>query len=119
MAVRYQGIELPKLTMHLSELSDAIEAAQGNRERYQAMWDFMTEALGDALPETVDGETLETCDLVSLAVAYTGVIDAYATPIMEEQRRQVREQVSAVQPAIDAMGKLSRGQSRQGFRNVK
>ncbi len=119
MAVRYQGIELPKLTMALSEKSDAVEAAQGNRERYQAMWDFLAEALGDSLPEVADGETLETCDLVSLAVAYTGVVDAYAAPIMEEQRRQVRAQVSAVQPAIDAMGKLSSGQSRQGFRNVK
>lgn len=119
MAVRYQGIELPKLTMHLSELSDAVEAAQGNRERYQAMWDFLGEALGESRADAVDGETLETCDLVSLAVTYTGVVDAYAAPIMEEQRRQVRAQVSAVQPAIDAMGKLSTAQSRQGFRNVK
>ena len=124
MAIRYQSkagtIELPKLTMALSEMSDEVEVAEGTRERFGKMYDFLREVVdADALAVILDGDSLDSIDLVALGVTFSGVIDAYAAPLVEEQKRQLNSQLAAARPALDAMGKIQAAQGRQGFKAVK
>lgn len=124
MSIKYQSkagtIELPKLTMALSEMSDEVERAEGTRERFSRMYDFLREVVdADALETILDGDSLDGIDLVALGVTFSGVIDAYAAPLVEEQKRQLNSQLAAARPALDAMGKLQAVQGRQGFKAVK
>lgn len=115
-----KAIELPKLTMALSEMTDAVESATSTRERYALMRDFLLEVMGEeAAADAIDGDGIEDCDLVALAVTYSGVVDAYAAPVIEEQRRQVDRQVKAMRPALDAIERASQAAGRQGFKNVR
>lgn len=124
MSIKYQSkagtIELPKLTMALSEMSDEVERAEGTRERFSRMYDFLREVVdADALETILDGDSLDGIDLVALGVTFSGVIDAYTAPLVEEQKRQLNSQLAAARPALDAMGKLQAVQGRQGFKAVK
>lgn len=124
MAVRYQSkagsIELPKLTMALSDMSDEVERCETTRERFGKMYDFLREVVEpDALSVILDGDTLDSIDLVALGVTYSGIIDAYAAPLVDEQKRQLNAQVSAAKPALDAMAKIQAAQARQGFKAVR
>ena len=99
--------ELPKMTLAMSELTDAAQAATG-RERYEAEWELLSAALpAEALAAEVDGDGLETCDVVALECCYQGVVAAYAKPMLDARAAAVRAQLESVRPAIDAVSKVA------------
>lgn len=114
-------VELPKLTLKLSDMTDEVERCTDNRERYSLQLDFLREVVpADILAALLDGEELDEIDLVSLTVAYTGVIQAYAAPVIEEQTKSINDQLKAVQPALAAVERVNKAaQSRQGFAAVR
>ncbi len=113
-------VELPKLTLRLSDMTDEVEACAENRERYGLQLAFLREVIdGETLAGVLDGEELETVDLTELNLLYAAVVNAYAAPVIEEQARSLDSQLKAVQPAINAVERMSAARSRQGFRSVK
>ena len=114
------SIELPKLTLRLSDMTDEVEGCAENRERYGLQLAFLREVIdGETLAGMLDGDELETVDLTELNLLYAAVVNAYAAPVIEEQARSLDTQLKAVQPAINAVERMSAARSRQGFRSVK
>lgn len=113
-------IELPKLTLRLSDMTDEVEECADNRERYGLQLAFLHEVVdGEELAGLLDGEELEEVDLTELNLLYAAVVNAYAAPIVEEQAKALDTQLKAVQPALSAVERMRAAQSRQGFRAVK
>lgn len=117
-------IELPKLTIALSDEMDAVSAAQSNRERFRLQHEFVKEVCGEGnAAAMLDGEEIEDIDLVALNVAYVGIVNAYAAPAAKAQADGVAEQMKALKPVIgaaDAVGRIAvMGNSRQGFKAVR
>ena len=114
------SIDLPKLTLALSEMTDDVEACTDTRERYEKQLTFLQEVIPpEPLAKILDGETLEEIDLVELSVTYAAAVNAYAAPIIEEQTKAVNDGIKAVQPALNAMRQVQAAQSRQGFESVR
>lgn len=117
-------IELPKLTIALSDEMDAVGAAQSNRERFRLQHEFVKEVCGDDNAEAMlDGEDIEDIDLVALNTTYVGIVNAYAAPVAKVQADAVAEQMKALKPVVGAADAMSRisvmGNSRQGFKAVR
>lgn len=117
-------IELPKLTIALSDEMDAASAAQSNRERFRLQHEFVKEVCGEGnAAAMLDGEEIEDIDLVALNVAYVGIVNAYAAPAAKAQADGVAEQMKALKPVIgaaNAVGKIAvMGNNRQGFKAVR
>lgn len=124
MGIRYKTksgtIELPKLTMRLSDMTDEVEVAADTRERFKLQLDFLAEVLpAEAIAELLDGDELDSIDLVALGVTYNEVVQAYAAPIIESQAQGLNGQLKAVRPALDALDSIKAAQGRQGFKAVK
>jgi len=117
-------IELPKLTIALSDEMDAVSAAQSNRERFRLQHEFVKEVCGEGnAAAMLDGEEIEDIDLVALNVAYVGIVNAYAAPAAKAQADGVAEQMKALKPVIGAANAVGRiavmGNNRQGFKAVR
>lgn len=117
-------IELPKLTIALSDEMDAVSAAQSNRERFRLQHEFVKEVCGEGnAAAMLDGEEIEDIDIVALNVAYVGIVNAYAAPAAKAQADGVAEQMKAMKPVIgaaNAVGKIAvMGNNRQGFKAVR
>ena len=117
-------IELPKLTIALSDEMDAVSAAQSNRERFRLQHEFVKEVCGEGnAAAMLDGEEIEDIDLVALNVEYVGIVNAYAAPAAKAQADGVAEQMKALKPVIGAANAVGRiavmGNNRQGFKAVR
>lgn len=118
------AVELPKLTLGISDEMDAVGSAQSNRERYRLQHEFIKEVCGEEYAaQALDGEDIEDIDLVALNVVYVGIVNAYAAPAAKAQAEGIAEQMKALKPmvgAADAVGKIAvMGNSRQGFKAVR
>ena len=115
------AVELPKLTLGISDKMDEVSAAQSNRERYRLQYEFVKEVCGEEYAaQALDGEDI---DLVALNVVYVGIVNAYAAPAAKAQAEGIAEQMKALKPVVgaaDAVGKIAvMGNSRQGFKAVR
>lgn len=134
MAVTYRdrhgnAIELPKLTLSLSDRMDEIQAEQANAVRYEMQLSFLKDVLEPSYVDAeLDGTSVEDVDLVMLNILYTAVVNAYTLPVQQAQLEAARKQLQQVQPmlaSVDQMAKMQQlatgnaPRSRQGFRNVK
>lgn len=138
MAVTYRDangsvIELPKLTLALSDRMDEIQAETVNAKRYALQLDFLRDVLGSEYVEAeLDGTGVDDVDLVSLNILYTAIVNAYTLPVQQAQLEAARKQLQQVQPMLASVDQMARMQqlatgnaatgatrSRQGFRNVK
>ena len=134
MAVTYRDangsvIELPKLTLALSDRMDEVQAETVNAKRYALQLDFLNDVLGSEYVEAeLDGTSVEDVDLVSLNILYTAIVNAYTLPVQQAQLEAARKQLQQVQPMLQSVDQMARMQqlangnaprSRQGFRNVK
>lgn len=138
MAVTYRdrhgnAIELPKLTLALSDRMDEIQAEASNALRYEKQLSFLKDVLEPSyVDEELDGTTVEDVDLVMLNILYTAVVNAYTLPVQQAQLDAARKQLQQVQPmlqSVDQMAKMqqlangnalqSAARSRQGFKTVK
>lgn len=138
MAVTYRDangsvIELPKLTLALSDRMDEIQAETVNAKRYALQLDFLRDVLGSEYVEAeLDGTGVDDVDLVSLNILYTAIVNAYTLPVQQAQLEAARKQLQQVQPMLQSVDQMARMQqlatgnavtsaprSRQGFRNVK
>lgn len=100
--------DLPKLTIGMSEEMDAIAKCSDNNERYRRQYDFMGQILSDEeLAAELDGDSIETIDLVALNILYVAVVNAYALPVQKAQMDNVRAQLKMVQPAMGALNSIS------------
>ena len=100
--------ELPKLTLAMSEATDRVSSARAARERAELEWRFLSDVLPDgALAPEVDGETVDTCDVVALEVCYQGVVAAYTLPMHEARARAAREQLDLVRQPLEAVSKMA------------
>lgn len=118
------AVELPKLTLGISDKMDAVGSAQSNRERYRLQHEFVKEVCGEEYAaQALDGEDIEDIDLVALNVAYVGIANAYAAPAAKAQAEGIAEQMKALKPVVgaaDAVGRIAvMGNSRQGFKAVR
>lgn len=118
------AVELPKLTLEISDKMDAVGAAQSNRERYRLQHEFVKEVCGEEYAaQALDGEGIEDIDLVELNVVYVGIVNAYAAPAAKAQAEGIAEQMKALKPVVgaaDAVGRIAvMGNSRQGFKAVR
>ena len=120
-------IELPKLTLAMSDQMDEIEQTESNRERYQMQLDYLTNVLGEQyVKEELEGSTIDDVDLVMLNVLYVAIVNAYALPVQQAQLEAMKRQMTQVQPMLGSLNSIadiakipSFNRSRQGFRNVK
>lgn len=117
-------IDLPKLTIALSDEMDAVATAQSSRERYRLQHEFVKEVCGDEnAAAMLDGEDIEDIDLVALNTTYVGIVNAYAAPVAKVQAEAVADQMKALKPVVGAADAMSRisvmGNSRQGFKAVR
>lgn len=138
MAVTYRDangsvIELPKLTLALSDRMDEIQAETVNAKRYALQLDFLRDVLGSEYVEAeLDGTGVDDVDLVSLNILYTAIVNAYTLPVQQAQLEAARKQLQQVQPMLQSVDQMARMQqlatgnaatsatrSRQGFRYVK
>lgn len=118
------AVELPKLTLGISDKMDAVGSAQSNRERYRLQYEFVKEVCGEEYTDqALNGEDIEDIDLVELNVVYVGIVNAYAAPAAKAQAEGIAEQMKALKPVVgaaDAVGKIAvMGNSRQGFKAVR
>lgn len=118
------AVELPKLTLGISDKMDAVGSARSNRERYRLQYEFVKEVCGEEYAaRALDGEDIGDIDLVALNVAYVGIVNAYAAPAAKAQAEGIAEQMKALKPVVgaaDAVGKIAvMGNSRQGFKAVR
>lgn len=117
------AVELPKLTLELSEMTDSARSASASRERYGIEWSFLSRVLpADVLEDATDGATLEECDVVALECAYQSVVRAYTAPMVEERNRELREQVALLRPVADAAraaAAISGGATQGNVRRVR
>lgn len=130
MAVTYKDrhgktLNLPKLTLDVSDRMDAIQACEDNRERYSMQYEFLKDALGeDYVNAEVDGNSVEDADLVMLNILYIAVVNAYALPVQQQQLENAKRQLSQVQPMLGAVDSVTAAtkalnRSRQGFKAVR
>lgn len=116
-------VELPKLTLELSEATDSVRAASSSRDRYGLEWSFLSRVLpADVLADAADGDSLEDCDVVALECAYQSVVRAYTAPMVEERNREIREQVALLRPVSEAaqsVAALSDPAARRAQRRVR
>lgn len=118
------AVELPKLTLGISDKMDAVGSAQSNRERYRLQYEFVNEVCGEEYAaQALDGEGIDDIDLVALNVVYVGIVNSYAAPAAKAQAEGIAEQMKALKPVVgaaDAVGKFAvMGNSRQGFKAVR
>lgn len=118
------AVELPKLTLGISDKMDEVSVAQSNRERYRLQHEFVKEVCGEEYAaQALDGEDIEDIDLVALNTTYVGIVNAYAAPVAKVQADAVAEQMKALKPVVGAADAVSRisvmGNSRQGFKAVR
>lgn len=118
------AVELPKLTLGISDKMDEVSAAQSNRERYRLQHELVKEVCGEEYAaQALDGEDIEDIDIVELNVLYVGIVNAYAAPAAKAQADGIAEQMKALKPVVgaaDAVGRMAvMGNSRQGFRSVR
>lgn len=121
---RGNAVELPKLTLGISDKMDAVGSVQSNRERYRLQYEFIKEVCGEEYAaQALDGEGIEDIDLVELNVVYVGIVNAYAAPAAKARAEGIAEQMKALKPVVgaaDAVGKIAvMGNSRQGFKAVR
>lgn len=110
------SVELPKLTMDLSELTDVVRESSIGRERYSAEWDFVSRVLPeDVIAQACDGESLNECDVVALECCYQSIVATYTAPIVEARNKELREQAAALKPMSDAASGVASiiGETRQ------
>ena len=118
------ALDLPKLTLRLSEEMEAVPNQANLREIAKAMYAFVGKVLPpDYLAERLQGSTIEEIDMVELRRVYEGINSAY-TDAMETGRMQdIAERVESMMPMLDAMEKAvnmsNQAQSRQGFKRIK
>lgn len=116
--------DLPPMTLRLQELSDSVQDKSG-REMYQTQLDFLAEVLGaeyvaEFLGTDLDGEGVESVDLVALSLLFMRVIRTYTEPIEQEQAKQVTAQMKSVRPVLEAAKVAEQfGNSRQVFTRAK
>lgn len=118
------AVELPKLTLGISDKMDEAGAAQPNRERYRLQYEFVKEVCGEEYAaQALDGEDIDDIDLVELNVVYVGIVNAYAAPAAKARAEGIAEQMKALKPVVgaaDAVGRMAvMGNSRQGFKAVR
>lgn len=121
---RGNAVELPKLTLGISDKMDEVGAAQSNRERYRLQYEFVKDVCGEEYAaQALDGEDIDDIDLVELNVVYVGIVNAYAAPAAKAQAEGIAEQMKALKPVVgaaDAVGRMAAmGNSRQGFKAVR
>lgn len=118
------AVELPKLTLGISDRMDEVGAARSNRERYRLQYEFVKEVCGEEYAaRALDGEDIDDIDLVELNVVYVGIVNAYAAPAAKARAEGIAEQMKALKPVVgaaDAVGRIAViGNSRQGFKAVR
>ena len=134
MAVTYRdrhgnAIELPKLTLAMSDRMDEIQDEVSNSARYELQLDFLKTVLEPSyVDDELDGTTVEDVDLVMLNILYTAVVNAYTLPVQQAQMEAAKKQLQQVQPMMGTINSIAQMQqldsgnltrNRQGFRNVK
>ena len=134
MAVTYRdrhgnAIELPKLTLAMSDRMDEIQDEVSNSARYELQLDFLKTVLEPSyVDDELDGTTVDDVDLVMLNILYTAVVNAYTLPVQQAQMEAAKKQIQQVQPMMGTINSIAQMQqldsgnltrNRQGFRNVK
>ena len=134
MAVTYRdrhgnAIELPKLTLAMSDRMDEIQDEVSNSARYELQLDFLKTVLEPSyVDDELDGTTVDDVDLVMLNILYTAVVNAYTLPVQQAQMEAAKKQLQQVQPMMGTINSIAQMQqldsgnltrNRQGFRNVK
>lgn len=115
-------LELPKLTLKLSEEMEAVPNQPTMREVAKAMYAFVSKVLPkDYLAGALDGSKLDDVDLVKLRNAYDGINAAYTDALDTGRMQELSERIEAMSPMLEAMEKVvtMSNQSRQGFKHIK
>lgn len=117
-------LELPKLTLKLSEEMEAVPNQPSLREVAKAMYAFVSKVLPkDYLAAVLDGSTVDDVDLVALRNTYDGINNAYTEATESGKMQDITERMESMMPMLDAMEKVvnmsNQAQSRQGFKRVK
>lgn len=116
-------LDLPKLTLKLSEEMDAVPNQATHREIAKAMYTFVCKVLpADYLKERLDGSSLDDIDIVELRRVYEGIDGAYTDAMDTGRMQEITDRVESMKPMLEAMEKvvsMSNQTQRQGFKRVK
>ncbi|MBQ9784292.1 MAG: hypothetical protein IJW29_02205 [Clostridia bacterium] len=95
--------ELPKMTLKVKEaFRDATDRRKSEREQATALLKLMKDLLpDDYVAKRLGGKTVDSIDVVELAVLTEQVWDAYQSPIEEARNARAAAKLDEMQPTID------------------
>lgn len=99
-----ESIELPKKTLKIAKLIDEAKSATSTEKSYKSQYKVVTECVGkENADKLLDGNNLESVDLVSLSILFLKIENSYLSPVVE-----TREEFESYgnQKTIDAFADL-------------
>ena len=118
-----QEVTLPKLTLRINKLMDAVDKAQGNDDRLKGELAFLKAVLPAAyVKESLGGSNINDVDIVALNVSYLGVTGAYAQPMMDAANAATEARNESLRGMSDALELVDKMYGRRGanvFKKVK
>lgn len=112
--------ELPKMTLKVKEaFRDATDRRKSEREQATALLKLMKDLLpDDFVAKRLGGKTVDSIDVVELAVLTEQVWDAYQAPIEEARNARAAAKLDEMQPTIDEvrglMDAVEKANAQQG-----
>lgn len=97
--MKYNGeeIELAKYTLSISEQVEEVNKEREPRPKAEKMWALMSDIIGERLPELVDGDDYETCDLTVLVDLYNEADEAYGKAMRKHQIEREEQELKKVE----------------------
>lgn len=118
-----QEVTLPKLTLRINKLMDAVDKAQGNEDKLKGELAFLKAVLPAAyVKEALGGSNINDVDIVALNVSYLGVTGAYAQPMMDAANAATEARNESLRGMSDALELVDKMYGRRGanvFKKVK
>ena len=102
---------LPKKTIKIAKLIDAAKATNSTEESYRNQYKLVSECIDkEKLNKLLDGDKLESADLVQLTILFLKIEQAYLSPVEEAREglesRENEKMISAISNLGDAADKL-------------
>ena len=118
--------ELPKMTVKVREdFRAALSPQLGDREQATATLKLLRQLLPeDYVSKRCGGKTVDSVDVVELAILAEDVWNAYQEPLKKARQERQLAEYEAVQPIIEEVKQMSEAlekqskSSRQGFSRV-
>lgn len=115
-------VELPKMTLEAKQRLDGANSAPQDRAGLTLRLNVLHEFLDDDyIKERLDGDNIDSVDVMELIILTSEVFNAYNAPIIEARAKEALSQLEPLMPLMSQMSALGGLQEpkRKGFNRVK